>query len=356
MEFPSVSLVEYDVTSSSDLEEEELEATSYLSSDSDTGSRVSPPENVVAEESKPAKRPRLNEHPIVVIVDSSDAESDQEGERSPAAIGLLACQAQTSESSASDDSDNEQPPSTSAKTTSQPPAQDSEVLSSDDSKSESDEQRQAQSSGDDSDADTTASSAAVSESESDEPAAPAASSQDSPERQVQNSPETEEPVNLEKRAYALKMFELPVDVREFLEATKQFFTKHTSLERRGQSLAASTFAKTSERLLCKLKKQISCGRFWARFHLCIYEADFSLFLYCRLSWIRPTKLGSTGNFDQRGLPGRAALGIVPRILKGMLQFSLCLYLQPKRANAQNTRTPEKGHGNQFVYGPAGFER
>lgn len=54
-----------------------------------------------------------------------------------------------------------------------------------------------------------------------------------------------------KRPYSLNMAEVPTQLRHFLAKTKRFYTKNHSLERVGPCIAASTYAKAEERMLCK---------------------------------------------------------------------------------------------------------
>ena len=57
--------------------------------------------------------------------------------------------------------------------------------------------------------------------------------------------------NKKKRAYALKMAELPAEMRRFLAASRSFHTRAHSLERPTAAVSASTYDKAEERLLCK---------------------------------------------------------------------------------------------------------
>ena len=56
--------------------------------------------------------------------------------------------------------------------------------------------------------------------------------------------------NKRKRAYTLKMAELPAQMRRFL-ASRSFHTRPHSLERSTRAVAPSTYDKAEERLLCK---------------------------------------------------------------------------------------------------------
>ena len=54
-------------------------------------------------------------------------------------------------------------------------------------------------------------------------------------------------------AYALRLTDLPPNLQTFMKETKSFFTRPHSLERHGQGLAASTFGKAEERVLCEYR-------------------------------------------------------------------------------------------------------
>lgn len=75
--------------------------------------------------------------------------------------------------------------------------------------------------------------------------------------------------NKRRRAYALKMAELPAQMRRFLAASRSFHTRPHSLERSTPAVAPSTYDKAEERLLCKY--------FWS-FVFCCF------FLVCLFVW------------------------------------------------------------------------
>ena len=52
-------------------------------------------------------------------------------------------------------------------------------------------------------------------------------------------------------AYALDMESLPHDLKEFLQAVRQYFTQSVNLEREKAAVSMSTFSKCQERMLCK---------------------------------------------------------------------------------------------------------
>ena len=54
-----------------------------------------------------------------------------------------------------------------------------------------------------------------------------------------------------RRPYALKMAELPAEMRAFLSASRSFHTRVHSLERSTAGVPTSTYEKAEERLLCK---------------------------------------------------------------------------------------------------------
>ncbi|XP_044169297.1 uncharacterized protein LOC114964302 [Acropora millepora] len=53
-------------------------------------------------------------------------------------------------------------------------------------------------------------------------------------------------------AYALDMESLPHDLKEFLQAVRQYFTQSVNLEREKAAVSMSTFSKCQERMLCFL--------------------------------------------------------------------------------------------------------
>lgn len=59
------------------------------------------------------------------------------------------------------------------------------------------------------------------------------------------------PLPPKRSAYALRLTDLPPDLQWFMQETKSFFTRPHALERHGQMLAASTFDKALERILCE---------------------------------------------------------------------------------------------------------
>lgn len=59
------------------------------------------------------------------------------------------------------------------------------------------------------------------------------------------------PLPPKRSAYALRLADLPPDLQWFMQETKSFFTRPHALERHGQMLAASTFDKALERILCE---------------------------------------------------------------------------------------------------------
>ena len=59
------------------------------------------------------------------------------------------------------------------------------------------------------------------------------------------------PVSAGRKPYALRREELPSELRELLSTAKSFFTRPHSLQRAGQHIASSTYAKAEERILCK---------------------------------------------------------------------------------------------------------
>ena len=59
-------------------------------------------------------------------------------------------------------------------------------------------------------------------------------------------------------AYALKMAELPAEMRRFLPASRSFHTRLHSLERNMPAVAPSTYDKAEERLLCKYFGHLNC--------------------------------------------------------------------------------------------------
>ena len=61
----------------------------------------------------------------------------------------------------------------------------------------------------------------------------------------------ERPVSAGRKPYALRREELLSELREFLLTAKSFFTRPHSLQRAGQYIASSTYAKAEERILCK---------------------------------------------------------------------------------------------------------
>ena len=54
-----------------------------------------------------------------------------------------------------------------------------------------------------------------------------------------------------QQADARRLADLPPDLQWFMQETKSFFTRPHALERHGQMLAASTFDKALERILCE---------------------------------------------------------------------------------------------------------
>ena len=54
-----------------------------------------------------------------------------------------------------------------------------------------------------------------------------------------------------RKPYALRRQDLPPELRRFLNESRSFFTRPHSLERHGQHVAASTYMKAEERVLCE---------------------------------------------------------------------------------------------------------
>lgn len=54
-----------------------------------------------------------------------------------------------------------------------------------------------------------------------------------------------------RKPYALRMRDLPPELRGFLNESRSFFTRPHSLERHGQNVALSTYMKAEERVLCE---------------------------------------------------------------------------------------------------------
>ena len=77
------------------------------------------------------------------------------------------------------------------------------------------------------------------------------------------------PLPKQRRAYALRLTDLPPDLERFMKETKSFFTRPHSLERHGPKLATSTFEKTEERVLCEYRS------FYINYYSCIARYIFS---------------------------------------------------------------------------------
>ena len=60
-----------------------------------------------------------------------------------------------------------------------------------------------------------------------------------------------------KKSYALDYKELPVEMQNFLLEVKRFFTREFNLERQAKALAASTYQKAQERILCELFRKFT---------------------------------------------------------------------------------------------------
>jgi hypothetical protein len=54
-----------------------------------------------------------------------------------------------------------------------------------------------------------------------------------------------------RKSYALRMQDLPGQLAQFLKEARSFFTRPHALERHGQQVAASTYGKAEERILCE---------------------------------------------------------------------------------------------------------
>lgn len=64
-----------------------------------------------------------------------------------------------------------------------------------------------------------------------------------------------------QKTYALDQKELPLEMAKFLQEVKRFFTREVNLQRQAKPLAASTFQKAHERILCELFRKFGENSF-----------------------------------------------------------------------------------------------
>ena len=64
-----------------------------------------------------------------------------------------------------------------------------------------------------------------------------------------------------QKTYALDQKELPLEMAKFLQEVKRFFTCEVNLQRQAKPLAASTFQKAHERILCELFRKFGENSF-----------------------------------------------------------------------------------------------
>ena len=64
-----------------------------------------------------------------------------------------------------------------------------------------------------------------------------------------------------QKTYALNQEELPLEMSKFLQEVKRFFTREVNLQRQAKPLAASTFQKAHERILCELFRKFGENSF-----------------------------------------------------------------------------------------------